>query len=225
MLPSRAVGPLLIACDFDGTITSRDTLHVLVEEFGTRGLWAVLEPRLRSGEISIEQAMEEEFRSVRADPAEALAAVRRLAPVRAGFADMVAWAAARGDRLVVVSAGFRTVIDAVLADAGLGHLDVVANDIELSREGSRLVWTERGGRCELCARRCKRHDLRARLRDGETLVYLGDGISDRCAAGMAQVVFARDGLATWMTAENRPYRAFDDFHDVVRVLESLPAAA
>jgi 2-hydroxy-3-keto-5-methylthiopentenyl-1-phosphate phosphatase len=60
------VKPLLIACDFDGTITSRDTLHVIVEEFGVRGVWEALEPRLRRGEITVEQAMTEQFAAVRA---------------------------------------------------------------------------------------------------------------------------------------------------------------
>jgi 2-hydroxy-3-keto-5-methylthiopentenyl-1-phosphate phosphatase len=52
------VDRLLIACDFDGTITERDTLHVIVEEFGTRGLWGAIEPRLRAGEVTLEQAMQ-----------------------------------------------------------------------------------------------------------------------------------------------------------------------
>ena len=57
--------PLLIACDFDGTITCRDTLHVIVESFGERGVWERLEPRLRVGEITVEQAMQIQFAEVR----------------------------------------------------------------------------------------------------------------------------------------------------------------
>ena len=64
---------LLIACDFDGTITQRDTLHLIVEEFGTRGLWDTIEPRLRSGEVTLEEAMQEEFATVRATPEQVIA--------------------------------------------------------------------------------------------------------------------------------------------------------
>jgi 2-hydroxy-3-keto-5-methylthiopentenyl-1-phosphate phosphatase len=214
------VRALLIACDFDGTITRRDTLHVIVEAFGTRGIWAALEPRLRAGEITVEEAMEQEFGEVRASREEVLAAVRERAPIRAGFAELVDWSEARGHRVVVVSNGFRTVIDAVLGDAGLGRLEVASHEASFSPDGCRLSWSDRGERCSLCGRRCKRYEIERRLR-GERLVYLGDGISDRCAVGMADVAFARDGLAEHLRERGVPFLPFEDFHDVRRTLESM----
>ena len=61
LLASAPVERLLIAVDFDGTITVRDTLHVIVERYGTPSVWERIEPRLRAGEITLEDAMEEEF--------------------------------------------------------------------------------------------------------------------------------------------------------------------
>ena len=57
---------LFIACDFDGTITRHDTLHLIVARYGDPGLWQAVEPRLRAGEITLEQAMQEEFAGARA---------------------------------------------------------------------------------------------------------------------------------------------------------------
>ncbi len=216
--------PLLIACDFDGTITQRDTLHVIVESYGERGLWERLEPRLRVGAITVEQAMQEEFAAVRATPDEVRDAVRRQAPIRDGFSEWVDWCARHGHRLVVLSNGFRSVIEPVLADVGLGHLEVVAHDARFSRDGCRLVWSDRGERCDLCGRPCKREPLRARWH-GERLVYLGDGISDRCASLLADVVFARNGLSEHLTGIDVPFIPFEDFHDVRDALESWDGAA
>ncbi len=216
--------PLLIACDFDGTITRRDTLHVIVESYGERGLWDRLEPRLRAGEITVEQAMRQEFAAVRATPDEIRDAVRRHAPIRDGFGEWVEWCAREGHRLVVMSNGFHSVIGPVLAEAGLGHLEVVAHDARFSRDGCELVWSDRGAPCELCGRPCKREPLRTRWR-GERLVYLGDGISDRCVSLLADVVFARDGLSEHLTGLSVPFTPFEDFHDVRRALESLAEAA
>ena len=53
--------------------------------------------------------------------------------------------------------------------------------------------------------------------DGE-VVYVGDGISDRCAAQAADRVFATRGLARYFDERNLPYEPFDDFHDIVRAL-------
>lgn len=209
---------LLIACDFDGTITQRDTLHVIVETFGAKGVWGAIEPALRAGELTLEQAMERQFAAVRATRDEVLDAVLRDAPVRAGFHEFLAWAGERGHRLVVLSSGFRTVIDAILAKAGIADLVIHSHEARFSAEGCELVWSDRGERCELCGRPCKRHDL-ARHRRGERLVYVGDGISDRCAARAADLVFARDGLAEHLRAEGVPFVPFEDFFEVRAVLE------
>jgi 2,3-diketo-5-methylthio-1-phosphopentane phosphatase len=219
------VKTLLIACDFDGTITVRDTLHVIVEEFGARGVWDGLEPRLRAGELTLEQVMCEQFAAVRAPWDEVRESVLRSAPVRAGFHELVDWCGSAGHRLVVFSSGFRSVIDAVLGAAGLAGLEVLSHEARFSPEGCSLVWAERGDACELCGRHCKRYDLRRAHRAGETLVYLGDGISDRCPAQMADVVFARAGLAEYLAAEGVPFLPFEDFHEVRRRLDACASRA
>jgi 2-hydroxy-3-keto-5-methylthiopentenyl-1-phosphate phosphatase len=222
------VESLLIACDFDGTITQRDSLHLIVEEFGTPGVWAEIEPRLRAGELTLEGAMERQFAAVRATPEEVRELVLREAPLRPGFPEFVDWARRSGHRLVVLSSGFRTVIDAVLGTAGLGDLHVHSHDARFSRAGCRLLWSDRGTPCAECGRPCKRHDLAGARRPGrdgrlERLVYLGDGISDRCAALSADVVFARDGLAEYLAAREVPFAPLEDFFAVRARLEA-PAA-
>jgi 2-hydroxy-3-keto-5-methylthiopentenyl-1-phosphate phosphatase len=97
------VAPLLLAVDFDGTITMRDTLHVIVDEYGRAGVWDELEPDLVAGRITIEEAMSEQFRTVTATPDEVSALIRERAGVREGFTDLVEFAEQRGHRLVVTS--------------------------------------------------------------------------------------------------------------------------
>ena len=218
------VETLLIACDFDGTITQHDTLHLIVEEYGTRGLWETIEPRLRAGEVTLEQAMQEEFATVHATPEEVIALVLREAGLRAGLSELVGWARSEGHRFIVFSSGFRTVIDATLRHWGLGDLEVVSHEALFTTEGCTLVWSDRGDTCVECGRNCKRHDLRGRLR-GERLVYIGDGISDRCGAGMADLVFARAHLARDLSAAGIPFVPFDDFTEVREWLQSARSQA
>jgi 2-hydroxy-3-keto-5-methylthiopentenyl-1-phosphate phosphatase len=218
------VEKLFIACDFDGTITRNDTLHLIVARYGEAGLWDAIEPRLRAGELTLEQAMQEEFAGVRATPEQVRELVLRDAGLRDGFHELVAWARERGHRLLVLSSGFRSVIDAVLQRWGLGHLEVASHDAEFTPEGCRLVWADRGERCPVCGRRCKRHDVRTRL-DGKRLVLIGDGVSDRCVARMADLVFARAHLARDLTAEGVPFLPFEDFHEVRQALEARTTLA
>lgn len=211
---------LFIACDFDGTITARDTLHVIVETYGERRLWDDIEPRLRRGEITIEEAMQTEFASVRATADEVRQLVLREAPIRPGFAEFVRWAEERGHEVLVISSGFRSVIDDVLGESDLGHLDVRANEAAFTPTGTTILWSERGEICPTCDRRCKRHDLRRRMRPDDMLVYVGDGISDRCASLMADRVYARAGLAEYLDEQGAPHVVFQDFGDVLADLRA-----
>ena len=56
-------------------------------------------------------------------------------------------------------------------------------------------------------------------RDTTVFVYVGDGFSDRCVAQAATRVFARDGLAEYLTERDVPFERFDDFYDVMRALD------
>ena len=215
---------LLIACDFDGTITERDTLHLIVAAFGSYDLWERIEPRVVSGELSIEQAMQEEFASVRATPEDVRDLVLREAGLRHGFPEFVDWARERDHRLIVFSSGFRSVIDAVLSHWGIEGLEVLSHEARFSAEGCHLVWSDRGDLCTECGRRCKRHDLRGRSR-GERLVYIGDGVSDRCGARMADVIFARAQLADDLSADGVPFTRFEDFDLVRERLDALSTLA
>lgn len=215
---------LSIACDFDGTITCRDTLHLIVESFGEPGAWGAIEPRLQSGEITLEAAMQEQFAGVRATPGQVADLVRARAGLRPGFGELVAWARHGGHRLVVLSSGFRGVISLLLDDWGFGDLEVTCHDAVFSAAGARLVWSDRGAPCADCGRPCKRHDIR-RLGLGRPLAYIGDGISDRCAAGLADRVFARADLARHLAADGVPFTRFDDFHQVRRHLAAAEGLA
>ena len=55
--------------------------------------------------------------------------------------------------------------------------------------------------CEVCGEPCKRADVP----EGENVVYVGDGYSDRCAAQAADRIFARDGLATYLDEQGVEY--------------------
>lgn len=209
---------LSIACDFDGTITLSDTLHLIVEAFGEPGVWAAIEPRLLSGGISLEQAMQEQFAQVRATPEQVHALVIAEAGLRPGFGEFVTWCRARGHRLVVLSSGFRGVIDLLLSHWGFADLEVTSHEARFSADGCELVWSDRGPACPRCGRHCKRHDI-GRVGLTHPLVYIGDGVSDRCAAQVADLIFARTDLARHLTEEGVAHVSFEDFDQVRRRLE------
>lgn len=207
-----------IACDFDGTVTGEDTLDLLVKHFAP-GVWETAEAGLKAGTLTLDQAMIDEFRNLRVSERDAVEYVLGTAELRAGFEEFVRWVAEAGHELVIVSAGFRVLIDAVLARAGLAYLHVHAGDALFTTQGTTFWFPPSSADCiEECGH-CKRDTIAAHTPFPGPLVYIGDGYSDRCPARAADIVFARRTLAEHLDREGVPYHHFEDFHSVVRVLD------
>jgi 2-hydroxy-3-keto-5-methylthiopentenyl-1-phosphate phosphatase len=211
---------MLIICDFDGTVTARDTNSALARRFAPDA-FARVEGLLATREMSLREVLATEFAGMRVGLDEVLDEALRI-PLRDGFAGFLDAAERAGARVLLLSSGFREIIEPMLAHAGLaGRVPLVANEIEFGESGGTITWRELPT-CDLCEEPCKRHDV-ARLReefaaDGETVVFVGDGFSDRCGAESADRVFARDSLARYLDERDLAYEAWEDFDDVARAL-------
>jgi len=216
-VPDSSAPRFFIACDFDGTITERDTLDLVVRRYAP-GVWDSVEARLRAGEIDMFGAMQEEFEHVRAREADVVAHILAEAGLRAGFGEFVRWIEREGHQLLVVSAGFRTLIDPVLAAAGLSHLHVHAGDALFTLEGTWIAFPPSRMPCVAECAHCKSETIAAHGPFAGPVVYIGDGFSDRCASRVADVVFARRELARHLDDEGVAYHPFEDFHQVMEIL-------
>jgi 2-hydroxy-3-keto-5-methylthiopentenyl-1-phosphate phosphatase len=211
----RVVVAQLVVVDFDGTITERDTQDGLLERHAPEA-YAEAERGLAEGRLTLRQCMRMEFAAVRGDHDAIVAETVAEARVRPGFAEFVGAMEAAGNRLVVVSGGFESVIRPVLEREGVGHLEVIAHEFRITPEGTTIDFRADAD-CDVCGEECKRAVV-AGLRDGLPVAYIGDGYSDRCAALAADVRFARRFLARDLDEAGVPYTPFDDFHTVREAL-------
>jgi 2-hydroxy-3-keto-5-methylthiopentenyl-1-phosphate phosphatase len=184
-----------VVVDFDGTITEIDGLHLVLLEFGDRGVYEEHESRL-GRDLTLREVIAGEFLTVRAPLGEVVSWMRVNAAVRAGFASF-----ARQHEPLVVSSGFHELIEPVLEREGV-ELEVRANRLDPRPDGWRVVFREQA-ECAVCGEQCKRSDVA----DLAEFTYVGDGYSDRCVAELATRVFARDGPCGLPRAEGRPVRA------------------
>jgi len=209
------VGPArvsrLIVVDFDGTITERDTLDEMCRTYAPEE-WAAAENDLNRRTMTLREVIAAEFAPVRGDHDTIVSETVERAHVRAGFAEFVRAAEAVGDRVVVVSSGFESVIRPILEREGLDDLEVIAHDVRFTPEGG-VVDFRHGEPCPVCGEECKRSVVDA-MRDGREVAYIGDGYSDRCAAQAADIRFARRTLAEHLDREGVAYTWFDDFGTV-----------
>ena len=200
------------AFDFDGTITERDTQDGLLEKYAPEA-YVEAERGLSEGRLTLRECMEQEFAAVRGDHDAIVAETVAAARVRPGFGEFVEAIEAAGNRLVVVSGGFESVIRPVLERAGAGHLQVISHEFRITPEGTTIEFMADAD-CDVCGEECKRAVVRE-LRDGyATVVYIGDGYSDRCAAMDADVRFARRGLARFLDDAGADFAWFTDFERI-----------
>ncbi|MEX2211723.1 MAG: haloacid dehalogenase-like hydrolase [Gaiellaceae bacterium] len=187
-----------LVLDWDGTVTERDTLDLLLREFGHE---------LPAQSASFREVIEAEMASLTLPLEDAVAWLLEHARVRPGFHEL-----AREHRPLILSSSFEETIRPLLEREGV-ELEVVANRLDARPDGWRVLWRDEA-LCGECGDVCKR----GALPDGP-IAYAGDGWSDHCAALAADRVFARDGLAEYLEVQGVPFERFDDLHDVARFLK------
>jgi 2,3-diketo-5-methylthio-1-phosphopentane phosphatase len=208
-------------CDFDGTISPSDVGASLVRRFTTR--LSVLPPllqRWRQGEIGSREVTEAECSTLAVSEAEALGFARAFA-LDPYFPAFVQESGRCGDEVMVVSDGFDFYIHELLARHGLEALPRAANRARF--EGERLVpeFPFAGTGCGRCGN-CKAQHVESFRARGYHTVMVGDGLSDRCAARVADTVLARGELLAWCREEGiaaHPFESFVEVADIARGLD------
>jgi 2-hydroxy-3-keto-5-methylthiopentenyl-1-phosphate phosphatase len=191
-----------LVLDWDGTVTERDTLDLVLQAFGDPEIYERVESELDAGRMTLNDVIAAEFATVTVSLEEAVAFVVEHTRLRPGFAEL-----ARTRHPLVVSSGFHELIEPVLEREGvLGRVELRANRVEARPDGWRVRFRV-AEICDECGEPCKRADLP----QGE-VVYAGDGHSDYCASLAADRVFAIGGLARWLERRGVRHEPLTDFH-------------
>ncbi len=197
-----------IYCDFDGTITSQDTIVYLTERFGGGPeMRHELLGQLRDGHLTLDEVIRRELRSVRVGWPEALAALDRDVKVDPTFGPFVAWCRSNGFPLVILSSGMEPVVRHFLPDP---DLPVIAHGVRVEPDG----W-----HYEPVPEHDKVRILETANSPGP-LVYIGDGASDVCVIPKVDRLFAKHGryLERYCRQRGLACIAFRDFEEIRREL-------
>ena len=212
---------IAVLCDFDGTVAREDVGNLLFRTFAAHGDASEVVSRWKRGEISSRECLEHEAALARCCAAE-LERFVQSRPLDPYFKDFHDFAHRRGIEVVVLSDGLDYYIEQILIRNGLGHIDFFANQLRIEGRELRIKFPWYNLlECTDCGC-CKTHHL-LRYRDrGYFIVYVGDGLSDRCPCASADLVFAKGDLLTHCRRENIEHVEFRNFRDVEReVLKRL----
>ena len=215
--------------DFDGTIFMQDTGHILFNAFGCGSEQReILDEQIKSGERSFRDVSEEMWGSLDVPFADGFEAMKTALEIDPDFQTFHTFCLNNKIPFNVISAGLkpvlRSVLDHFLGEEAASNIDIVANDAEISADGSswKPVWRHQNELGHDKALSINEYKDTAKLESDDgtipMIVFIGDGVSDLPAAREADVLFARRGLRLeeYCVEHKIAYIPFDTFADIQR---------
>ncbi|KAF2137481.1 uncharacterized protein K452DRAFT_291529 [Aplosporella prunicola CBS 121167] len=229
LIPPRSCKTNALRIDFDGTIFMQDTGHILFNNFGCGSEQrALYEKQIASGERAFRDVSEEMWGSLNVPFDDGFEVMKEALVIDKDFKAFHNFCLNNRIPFNVISAGLRPVLKRVLdhfiGEEAAANIDIVANDAEISPDGStwKPVWrhdTELGHDKALSITQYRE---KAQINDDDgtipMIIFIGDGVSDLPAARQADVLFARRGLKleNYCIENKISYIPFDTFADVQR---------
>ncbi len=214
---------LRVFCDFDGTVARQDIGNALFTHFAGDIAHDIAQRYVRGEMTARECLLAEAAAAGKVSPEELSRFVANF-PVDEHFREFKEFCASRNIPLTILSDGLDFYIERVLRQNGVGDCVYYGNRLEfIAGEGGTTMGVSfpyTDSECRFCGN-CKRNHMLTLSGDEDIIVYVGDGISDRCPVQFADMVFAKKGLIAYCQEANISYFEFSTFADVQRRLESI----
>ncbi|MBI5464775.1 MAG: MtnX-like HAD-IB family phosphatase [Ignavibacteriales bacterium] len=215
---------LRVFCDFDGTVCREDVGNKLFRTFAGEHRAIEIVKDYLEDRIGARECLTREVEAVD-DLSEAalddFIAQFKLDPAFSRFVD---FCKARSIPLTILSDGLDAYVEKILAENGHRDVRFAANHAEFVRDHSktklRVSFPHTDAECDQCGN-CKRNHMITQSGDDDVIVYVGDGISDRCPVRYADIVFAKRQLIKYCQQQNITHHVFDTFADVQSRLEDV----
>lgn len=203
---------LLIACDFDGTITRQDTLVEILNRFGSSD-WREIQTEVVAGKLSIREGLKREMESVKATPEELKELLLTRVQIEPSFPPFLKGMRTQGIPVICLSGGFDLCVETVLAKDRLWPIPYLANRLVRNNGSWQIEFPYPSLSCNACGH-CKADPIRSWNAQGYTTLFVGNGVTDRCAAQAAKLTFAKEELANWCKAQGIPVARYQTFDDI-----------
>lgn len=205
----------------------QDTGHTLFDNFGCGPeRRAILAAELESGERSFREVSNDLYASLDVPFEDGFEVMKTALDIDPDFQAFHEFCLNNAIPFNVISAGLkpvlRRVLDHFLGEEASKHIEIVANDADISADGSewKAVWrhdTDLGHDKALSITEY-REEAKMKSDNGTIpmIVFIGDGVSDLPAAREADVLFARRGLRLeeYCIENKLPHIPFDTFADI-----------
>ena len=215
----------IVFLDFDGTITRRDATDAILEAYADPQ-WLRIEEEWNAGRISSRECLRAQMAMVRATHKQIDALLDGI-EVDAGFVPLLETGAAHGVPIHIVSDGFDYCIRRILSRPWLGlapylqGVQIVSSHLEPDGTRWQVGFLSFDEACVHGCGTCKPATMELLNPTDRPTLFVGDGLSDQHAASRADLVFAKDKLASYCDERAILYTPYDNLATIARRLDEL----
>ncbi|NJK56076.1 MAG: HAD-IB family phosphatase [Pleurocapsa sp. SU_5_0] len=199
----------VVFCDFDGTITTKDTFASMLEKFAPEAFAQIL-PAVFRREITLKAATDKTLGTIYAQNYPAMIEFIAQHPVRPGLKEFIEFLNNATIPFVVISGGLTGMVQAVLEHQQLmaGVTAIYAGEVETTGDFLQPYSTISND-TEFVAKEIAMAQYSAAEK-----IAIGDSVTDINMSLAADLVFARDRLKQYLDEENKPYVQWHDFFEI-----------
>ena len=210
----------ILFLDFDGTISRRDAIDLILERFADKS-WQIVEERWKKGAIGSRQCLREQVALINASETEINDLLDEI-EFDEGFIELLEMCRRREIEIYIISDGFDYCIKRILSRSKTAqNLPVFSSHLEFENNVWKTGFPHSGRFCKHGCATCKPHVMKNLNPNNAPTIFVGDGLSDRYAARAADTVFAKKGLAKYCTAENIKFAPYQNLGEVAEKITEL----
>lgn len=203
---------IMILSDFDGTITTKDTLVAILNTYAPKS-WHKIEKLVKSERMGSKVALRKEFSLFYINKARYVSFLKRKINIDPAFKSFLKFIKKRKIKFLILSGGFSLNIRTLLKKYKIGNLPFYANRLLFKNKKFEIIYPYPQNGCKKCGN-CKRRHLLKFKKRGYYIIYIGDSTTDRCSIKEADLVFAKWDLAKYCRKRKIPYILYETFKDI-----------
>ena len=200
-----------IYCDFDGTITKKDSVNVFFEMFASEK-WLYYEDLWIKGKISSKENAINQVKLLNNISQRQLEDYINSIEIDEYFLDFVDYVKSKNIKLTILSDGFDLFIQKTLERYNL-DIPYYANKFIYDNGKFSIEFPYYNQNCDKKAGMCKCQKVTENY-----FCYIGDGTSDLCIASKADILFASKNLHKYCEENDIKHHYFTSFCDIINML-------
>lgn len=211
------MGDFCILSDFDGTITIEDGLYSFFVQYASSE-WKEIEYLWTNRKISSKECLYREFNCVPNLSEKLICDYTKTVKIDSYFNEFCKTLKEKDIDFYIVSDGADYFIKKILSHNGIENINVISNHLEFENDKFVLSFPNDFSLCTTDAGTCKCRVISQMKEKYGKVIYIGDGISDFCAAHKADILFAKKKLLKYCKEQYIEFTEFQNFKDVENVI-------